>query len=574
MIKPLIAILLMFSLSVKVSAQDNFQTGYVFPVKIPIYLSGTFGELRPDHFHAGIDIRTESRTGKVIVAIEDGFVSRIKISATGYGKALYIDHPDGYTSVYGHLWHFNDDLDSYVKSVQFSQKSFEVDVFPEAGRFTFRKGDTLGFSGNTGSSGGPHLHFELRETSGQIPVNPLLNGFSIEDVTPPVINLIKIYPKDGNAFINGKNREVKVFTQNAGAGYIPAANQPFHISGDVYFGINTWDPFNNNNNKNGVYSIEYYLDSLLYFKQAFDKVSFDETRYINSLIDYQELKRKKTGIQKTFIQPGNRLGIYQKVTDSGLFHFRDSLVHTVAVRVSDANGNVACLDFRVKSAPPEAGVNDSLPSSDSSGLFIFRFDRENLFDTTGFRFSAPDFALYEDIQVNYRVSPRRNGMLSPTHSIHNHFVPLHKYCELSVKPDSISRELQSKALIVRFTDKDIEAFTGEWQNGYLTCKTRRFGDYALTVDTLVPDLRSISGNPAHTHPGDTIRLTAKDNFSGIGAYNAFLNGEWVLLEYDLKDNMVYYVADENLKQGNNRLQVIIEDRVKNRTQKELTVILE
>lgn len=526
-----------------------------------MYLSGTFGELRSDHFHSGIDIKTESRIGKPVFAIADGHVSRIKISSSGYGKAVYIEHPDGYTSVYGHLWRFTEAVDTYVKQQQYSRRSFEVDLFPPAGKFTFSKGDTIGLSGNTGYSGGPHLHFEIRETASQVPLNPLLMGYHVDDADFPVITLLKIYPYGRNSLIDGRNEPKLIYTQRYKNGMHELnGSEVVEISGDVFFGLNTFDPFNNGKNKNGVYSITYSIDTIPVFIQEFSRIPFHETRYINSLIDYEEQVVYRRGIQKTHIEPGNRLSIYRTARNGGIFTFSDSLLHNINIEVADINGNVSTLSFRVQSVVSELVSLEEL--ADSTAV-IFRHDTENHFSDEHISIRIPEDALYDTIIFDYSVKPAKEGALSPTCIIHREIIPLHKYIELGIRPDTMDEGLIPKMLMVREGRKEPLPYTVKWKDGYAVASTRDFGAYYLTADSTAPTVVPLMSDGRQITAGDTLFFKATDDLAGISHYDGFIDDEWALMQYDKKSDLIYFVTDEDLPPGEITLHLAVTDRLGN-----------
>jgi hypothetical protein len=278
--------------------QDFFRS----PIDGRIYLSGTFAELRSNHFHAGIDIKTGGEIGKNIYAIADGYVSRIKVSPYGYGHAVYIAHPNGFTSVYGHLNEILGPYGVYVKQQQYSKQKFALDLYFQVDQFPVNKGDTIAISGNTGSSGGPHLHFEIRETATQEPINPLLFGYQIKDHITPKIRGLRIYPAEKKTLINGENQAVGFSLRGWGKEYKLLNSDTISISGDFYTAINTIDKQNDSENRNGVYQIELWIDSTLFYMHNMERINFSTSRYLNTLIDFDHYKKKQFPVSKNFYQ--------------------------------------------------------------------------------------------------------------------------------------------------------------------------------------------------------------------------------------------------------------------------------
>ncbi len=280
------------------------------PLDIPILLSGNFGELRSTHFHSGIDIKTQQQTGKNVCASKEGYVSRIKIQSGGYGKSVYLYHPEGYTTVYAHLNDFIPEIASYVKEIQYAQRKYEINVFPEKYRIPVIKGQLIGHSGNTGNSGGPHLHFEIRD-AGQNPLNVLKYGFNIRDDIAPDIRHLAVYPVEPGSIINGRSNKVVLKPVLINGQYVLI--DTLSASGLTGFGIETYDYMNGTGNRFTVYSIELVVNDIVVYLHEMDKLSFGEMKYLNSHIDYEERILNKLSIHKLFLDPNNRLGIYTTV---------------------------------------------------------------------------------------------------------------------------------------------------------------------------------------------------------------------------------------------------------------------
>ena len=286
----LVLICLIFLCSVA-HAQNSYPQDYFSnPLDIPLILSGTFAELRSNHFHSGLDIKTQNRTGFKVFAAADGYVSRIKISHFGYGKALYITHPNGYTSVYAHLENFNPEIEAYVKKQQYINESFELELFPKAEELKVLSKEMIAYTGNTGGSGGPHLHFEIRDSNSR-PMNPLLFGIEISDTKKPIVSSVFAYPLSKDAQINQSENRVKIRLIPQKDGSYNAEN--ITAFGKIGFGISTYDQQNGASNKNGIYKIDTYCNGKEKFKIAFEKFSFAETRYLNRFIDYEYFKNNK-----------------------------------------------------------------------------------------------------------------------------------------------------------------------------------------------------------------------------------------------------------------------------------------
>jgi hypothetical protein len=563
MIKKLTTIIILFT-PLFVLTQENYpQSYFISPLDIPLNLSGTFGELRADHFHSGIDIRTGEVEGLKVYAIADGYISRINVSSGGYGKALYITHPNGYVSVYGHLQRFEGVAANYVKSEQYRRESFEVDLYPETGRFKITKGEVIALSGDSGGSGGPHLHFEIRDASTEKPINPLLFGYKIADISSPVIYLLKIYCADSKSLIRNKKSDLEINVVGSNGLYKLTGSDTLLIYGKVYLGIQTIDLFNNGNNKNGVYSISLMIDSNIVFQQHMKTFSFDETRYINSLIDYPERIRNNRWIQKSFIQPNNRLSIYSHIVDNGIIEFDDNRVHKMIYKVTDAAGNESSLKFHIKGSELKADsvTNNTL----SENIRVFSYKQHNRFETENFFFEVPGDALYDTLIFTYALLPAIKNSVSAVHKFHNNLTPLHNYCDLAIRPDSLPLKIQSKALIIKLDDeKGFVSTGGEFSDGYIKTKIREFGNYCVAIDTIAPLITPVNiTNKKSITQQSTLKVKITDELSGIAAYRGRLNGKWILMDYDAKNDLLTYIFDDLLVRGENIFELTVTDKKNN-----------
>ena len=314
---------LFFLFTLILNAQSKYPQDYFrSPLDITTVLSGTFAELRSNHFHAGLDIKTKGREGLNVYAAAAGYVSRIKIAHFGYGKAVYITHPNGYTTVYAHLQSLSPILESYIKKLQYKNESFEVQVFPEPLDLPITKGELIALSGNTGSSGGPHLHFEIRDNQ-ERPINPMLFGLTTKDTKKPNIKSFYAYPLNDTSHVNGFNTKQKLRL-------IGLKNGDFKISdikayGQIGFGVESTDRHDLAGNNNGVFKIESYLNGDQNFEVNFERVSFDESKHINRFIDYSHFKEKKKRIQKIFRDTNNPLRIFSNQVNNGILTVKDGM---------------------------------------------------------------------------------------------------------------------------------------------------------------------------------------------------------------------------------------------------------
>jgi hypothetical protein len=559
------SIIFLFTFLVQLSAQEKYPQNYfISPLDIPLHLSGTFGELRTDHFHSGIDIRTGEIEGLKVYAAAAGYISRIKVSSGGYGKAIYITHPNGYVSVYAHLQQFLGAIKDYVKDEQYRRESFEVDLYPPAGEIEIKKGDVIALSGDSGGSGGPHLHFEIRNAGNEKPINPLLFGYDVEDGNPPAINLLKVYPADRFCRIRNKNSEAEYPVQRRNGNYSLSGQDTLLISGKAYFGIHTIDLFNNGGNKNGVYSISLKMDSANIYEHKMETFSFDETRYINSLLDYPERINHNRWIQKSYIQPNNHLSIYKNVKNDGIINFSDDGVHLLNYSVTDAAGNLSSLSFWVKSKTPNGDIaQNNLTVPTDTKLFSYKSD--NFFETDYIKFEVPASALYDTLLFTYKLFPRIKNSWSGVHQLHNPTTALHSRCNLSIRPDTLPKALQDKALIVKIEEQQkLISAGGEWDNGFITTQVREFGKYCIMVDTVPPRIIPVNIlNNKNIAQQTSIQVKITDELSEIATYRGRLNGKWILMDYDAKNDLLTYSYDERLVKGENMFELTVTDKKNN-----------
>jgi len=438
--------------------QDYFRS----PVDRAIFLSGTFGELRPNHFHAGIDIKAyNGKVGQPLYAAAEGYVSRIKVSAGGYGNVLYINHPEGYTTVYAHMYKFEDRIAKYVKQEQYNKKTFEIELFPEQDKFVFNKGDVIGKLGTSGRPFGPHLHFEVRDSRTEKPINPLLFGFEVRDNIPPKLHQLKTY------FLNNKLNTINTKTYNL----IKLSSRKYKIKGDtlnlgawrVGFGIKAYDHMNGASNWNGVYKTEMFQDDELAYNYEMETFAFSESRYINAHLDYEEQVSKKSYFNRCFRLPGNKLSIYEEGASKGLIKLSNKKATKITMDVSDAEGNGAVLEFWVKRGNVKEPVSESFN-------YVLPHNEENVIDNTSVRVHFPLGTFYEDLYLKYRTSrDDSQHVYSLVYHIHDYKTPVHKYYDIAIEPESLPEELRSKAFIAYCgKDHEVENTGGKWKDGKLT----------------------------------------------------------------------------------------------------------
>lgn len=561
-------LVLLFFLSPFITvAQQTYSELFATPLDIPLYLSGTFGELRPNHFHAGIDIKTQGREGQKVRAIEDGWVSRIKISPGGYGKALYITHPNGFVSVYGHLQRYGDSIQSYVKEIQYSRESFEVEIFPNKNELPVKKGDLVAYSGNTGGSMGPHLHFEIRDEATQYSLNPLLfTSIKVKDFYRPQILNMAVYPVDTNSFVNGKQDTAFLEVTGWGEQHKLKIQQTIKVSGRVSFGIVTHDLMNEIPNKNGVFEVKLLDDTTQIFGLMLDKLSFATARYINSLIDYGTSVETNKRYIRTQIDTNNLLFNYHQVLSNGIFCFSDTLVHKLTWQVSDAYGNLSQLPFLVQE---DTAVSRFVKREIKKTPYRIQANVPDTIKNDLMVLSIPANAFYQSFYFDFKQLEPDSTKLYPVFQLHNSKVPIQKNLTLSILPDAdlLARYDREKLYLGYSTNNKYYASAGGKMNhDRMEASIRKLGFYTILVDTKPPVIKPI--NVATSEAGKPllkIRLSIVDNQTGIRSYRATLNGQWILMEYDVKNNLLFYEIDKRMKPGENAFELVVTDNVGNKS---------
>jgi murein DD-endopeptidase MepM/ murein hydrolase activator NlpD len=367
---------------------------------VPPALAGSFGELRANHFHSGIDFRTNQRQGYPVYAIADGYISRLRVQNSGFGLALYINHPNGYTSVYGHLHRFSPKIAQQVKSIQYQKKSYEIDEFPNSMLIPVHKGEVIAYSGNTGSSGGPHLHFEIRDTKTEATINPQLFGIEIPDNIPPVIYSMYAYRLNKKPFNEFTPKQYYQVLGSSG-NYRLSGISTINLNGEIGFGIVATDRHNGASGLNGVYSIELELDGRLVFVSSLEKFEFENSKGINSHIDYPTYLNTKRSIQKSFVDPGNPLKIYSNLVNNGRIEFTDGKLHQLKYTITDSRGNKSTLAFQVQADSKPVTMSPETPAGQ-----IFTYDTVNEFNTPDIKVIFPKGTLYNDLNFNYKKLPK------------------------------------------------------------------------------------------------------------------------------------------------------------------------
>ncbi len=439
-----------------------------------------------------------------------------------------------------------------MKALEYQKKTFELDEFPAADLFPVHKGDIIAYSGNRGSSGGPHLHFEIRDSKTENTINPQLFGIEIPDNIPPVIYALYVYKLNKKPFNEYTPKQYFQVIGGAGKYTSSQANQ-LTVSGEVGFGITATDKHNGASGTNGVYSIELEVDGKPVFTSALEKFAFENSKAINSHMDYPAYMTSKRSIQKSFVDPGNPLQIYSNLVNNGRILFKDQQVHELKYIVTDSKGNRSVLPFTVKSDGQSVISTPDQPD----GIPCF-YNKENEFSTDGIKVVLPKGTLYNDFNLVYKVKPEpAKGAYSPVYQIHNNLTPLHIGFDLWIKADAKLGNLKDKAVIVSTSGA---SQGGTYENGYVKATPKNFGSFYIAIDTIPPTII-----PVNIAEGKNMAGIAKmifkihDNLSGIKSFNGYIDGNWVLMEFDTKTATLWHSFDERTTTGKHQLKLVIED---------------
>ena len=531
------------------------------PVQGQMQLTGTFGELRGNHFHAGLDIR--GHIGRPVYAIADGFVSRVVTEIAGYGQALYLDHPSGHTSVYAHLDRFVEDISVYVKREQYNAESFELDIEPEPTRFPVRKGDLIGYIGKRGYAFGPHLHFEIRDAETQDPLNPMAFGISVSDNRRPFVNEVRVYDLDER----GNVRAAKSYsTRHRGQGRYVSVPDTIWVNGpSAGLALKAYDQQDNLNNWNGIYRIEMRQQDSLLYQVAFNRYAFADTRYLNAHLDYAE-QENNSWFHRSFRLPGNKLDVYEPPGASGRIHLQPGQARQLDFLVTDFAGNAAEVRLVVKRR--QSGI----PVYSDEYTYRIPFDEASLIDNGSIRAHFPEDCFYEDLFLDYElVNEQSAGLYSPVHRLGRADIPVHQYFDLQLRPNAIPDELRDKVFIAYCEDgQHPVTYGGEWtKNGQLRAPVRTLGNFCIMLDDEPPVVEA-ERFAEDMRGWAEFSFVITDNIRAVGKahdlrYRAEVDGQWILMEYDYKSDRLFHQFDNIILPGRHQLVLRVWDDRGNET---------
>ena len=540
--KLLTKLLVLFSSIVIHSQEVDFHP----PIDAPFNLSGTFGEFR-SRFHTGIDFK--GGEGINIFSIEDGYISRIEVSPSGYGKVVYITHPNGYSSVYAHLSRFSPDIEKYIKSEQYRSKSYTVKKFPKKDQIQVKRGELLGYSGNTGRSFGAHLHFEIRDTNSQDALNPLMFNYTYEDLERPIIRGLYTI-NENNTLIRDLPKRIRISKTNDST-YV-ADNIIFN--GDIGFGIDIYDiQYKNLFNRNGVYKVELLIDSIKKFSYSMDRIKFSENHYKKLMYDYLSLVKNNRRVLKVYIPPRSNLSFLKTNDFNGIIKSNEIINSKVNIKVTDWNNNSSYLKFKIISA-------DTLKSNKPLNGIEILTNQKYVINKGESVVEINKNTFYEDVLLNITSK-------DDTIDLGDEITPFRSSIKLKIPIDENIDSLRlSQTFIGKIVNNKINYISSNINDSYITASTSSLGKYSISRDSILPEIRPLNfKNKSNVKSNKTIRLRIKDDKSGIKNYKAYINGKWALFEYEPKQNLIFHdLSDSVIEDGENDLLIEFEDGVGNK----------
>jgi hypothetical protein len=554
-----------FQVQAQLFPKKNYPKGYfIYPIDAKIALAANFGELRPNHYHMGLDCRTNQVQNRPVKAAADGYIAHVRIEPAGFGRAIYINHPNGLTTVYGHLNNFFPALEKYVKEQQYKLESWQVFLDIPAGMFPVKQGEFIAYSGNTGGSQGPHCHFEIRDTKTDKVLNPLLFGLPIADNVPPTIVRLAMYDRT----ISTYSQSPKLFSLKKLNGVYKPTTPVITVNNNkVSFGISANDKISGSTNPNGIYEAMIYLDGQPLSGFEIDSITYDETRYVNAHIDYKTRAAGGPFIEHLSRLPGYPQGVYKDFNNDGVIELTDDNLHQVKVIVKDPYGNTSTLEFAIKRGFIK---ENALQSQSVSYKEVQEFHPSfvNIFESDDLQLVLSPEDLYDSVAFVHLIKPSVSSMaFSELHSCLSGLVPVHSAFTIRIKAyKTVPAELQDKMLIKRTWRDKKEVMKATRDGDWYTARFRNFGNFELIADNIPPIITGGFKDNANLSHSSLIVFIPKDNNEEIKNFRAELDGHWLRFTND-KGRSFIYKFDEMCPKGNHELKISIQDEAGNTTEK-------
>ncbi len=549
----------------QLQAQNAYPQNYFRnPLDIPIQLAANFGELRTNHFHMGLDIRTQSKENLPVYAAADGYISKIKIEKYGYGRAIYITHPNGYTTLYAHLNDFYPDLQNFIIQKQYADKSWAQEIILQPNQFPIIQGQFIANSGNTGGSQGPHLHFEIRDSKTDKNINPELCGFPITDNIAPLISTLYLYDRRNSiyqveplAYSAKKSKENYIITA-------PIILSKTQLPG---FAIRAEDKNNGSSYKFGIYSADMYMDDSLLFGFELNNFNYTDSRYVNACMDYKKFMSSKTGIQYLFELPGNQLKVFKPTHSKGVVILTDTITHNMRVEVKDVTGNFSTLLFKLKY--DTIHTNPIPYPADAKPIVPGKTEK---FVSTHCVVSFSDKAFYDRVPFSWNQVPTADTTaVSPAYQLYNWLVPVHDYYAVQLKTNLPANSvLRNKTIMKLVSGKDSYYEKGSWEGDWMKANFRRLGIVCLLYDTIAPQIAPIAWKDSSSFDGKkSMVIKCTDNNETISRMQITCDGQWLL--FAEKGNTYTFKFDDKILPGFHQIMMSATDLAGNKTEKTFTI---
>jgi hypothetical protein len=532
------------------------------PLNGALIISGSFGEPRLNHFHTGIDFTTRGKTGLSVYAFDAGYVSRIKVSAIGYGKAIYITHPNGLISVYGHLSKFSDVIQSYVTTQQYKQQKSELELYPEANQFIIKKGELIAYSGNSGGSSAPHLHFEVRDAAGEsFPLNPLKYNLDLKDTIKPTFRELAIYNlNEPSDMVNPRQYNLTTYQKSY---KLQQRSTPDTITipfNQVGVGVKVHDLANGCDSDGyfGVYRLQMNVDNIKVYEFAMNRLDFNEGRYANCHIDYKQKKKNKEQFYRCYLLPGNKAAIYDAVLNRGIIQLGKGEVKKVEIVSSDYFNNTSNVVFYITTS--SNGYVQAIPPI---GLLV-KHNESKSWGNTRIKLTFDSGTFYDETYLKID-SNKLPSAYSTSYQIHNEYTPLHKSFSLSIKLNNYNTQLpESKFVLVRIKENgSVSAYKSTVANGWVSANPKELGTFYIASDTITPKITPTNFTPGQSTKNKMLTLKITDNLSGIETYNFYVDNQWIVADYDAKNDLISIDISKQAS-GEHILKAVVVDAVGNK----------